>query len=387
MDTAPRRWHFVHRWLGLALGLWFVMVGATGALLVWRDEVDRLLNPSWFRVAAAAPALDLETIVARVQDEHALGWVERVRPPREPGDPLRLVVRAGPARVAVGRIEAFVDPSSGALLGTRSLEVLALDRPHAMRTIYELHRNLLAGEPGSQFVGVAGLLLLVSAVSGAVLAWPRTRQRLARLLAVNWRANAARVALDVHRSAGTLIVGLLLLSTLTGATLVYLLQVRSLVALVSRVDPTPVLPFPVGSRDDVGLALDALRDRVTAAYPGLHVVEMRLPARGAVGVLFQLAGPGDVDRDGDTLVWVDPTSGAAIAERSRRTRSGGEEFMHWLLPLHVGSAFGDVGLTLMALAGAAPLLLLATGGWLWWVKNRRERATAVSRPRRRRARA
>lgn len=371
---APRhasRWGLVHRWLGLGLGLWFVMVGLSGAMLVWRDELDAWLNPQWFRARSVGAALDLETVVERARGELALGWVERIRPPRVPGEALRLQVRAGPGRVEVGRIEAFIDPASGALLGVRSLEKLALDRAHGLRTVYELHRNILLGEPGSQFVGVAGLLLLTSAVSGAVLAWPRTRSRLRRLLVVNWRANVARLSLDLHRSAGTLVLVLLLLSTLTGATLVYLNPVRALVSLVSRVQPIPVLPFQVAGRDDVGLSLGELAARVQAAYPAHRVAEIRLPERGSSGVLFQLRAEGDVNRLGDTIVWIHPTTGTLVAERSGRTRSGGEAFMHWLLPLHVGSAFGGTGLVLMALAGAAPLLLLATGSWLWWVKRRR----------------
>lgn len=372
---ALRRWSLVHRWLGLGLGLWFVMVGLSGALLVWRDDIDAWLNPQWFRASGGGPPLDLETVVARARGELGLGWVERIRVPRAPGEALRLQLRAGPGRAEVGRIEAFIDPASGALLGVRSLEALSLRRADLLRTLYELHRNILLGEPGSQFVGLAGLMLLTSAVSGLVLAWPRTQRRLARLLAVAWRANAARVALDLHRCSGVLIGTVLLLSTLTGATLVYLNPVRALVGLVSRVQPIPVLPFQVAGRDDVALNLAELQQRVQAAYPAQRVVEIRLPERGSSGVLFQLRAAGDLHRNGDTLVWIHPTSGTLVAERSSRTRSGGEAFMHWLLPLHVGSAFGTPGLVLMAAAGCAPLLLLATGGWLWWAKRRKRRGS------------
>jgi uncharacterized iron-regulated membrane protein len=370
------RWNLVHRWLGLGLGLWSVMVGLSGAVLVWRDEIDAWLNPQWF--VAAGPnganggaALDLEAVVERARGEQALGWVERIRPPREAGQALRLQVRAGPARVEAGRIEAFIDPAGGALLGVRSLDKLALDRAHGLRTLYELHRNILLGEPGSQFVGIAGLLLLGSAATGIVLAWPRSWARLKKLLGIQLRANAARLSLDVHRSSGVLIGTVLLLSTLTGATLVYLNPVRAAVSLVSRVQPIPVLPFQVSGRNDVALPLGELLARVQAGFPSHRVAEIRLPERGSSGVLFQLHTAGDVHRLGDTIVWVHPQSGALIAERSTRTRSSGEAFMHWLLPLHVGSAFGSTGLVLMAAAGSAPLLLLATGAWLWWAKRRK----------------
>jgi uncharacterized iron-regulated membrane protein len=252
-----------------------------------------------------------------------------------------------------------------------------------MRLLYEFHRNLLLGEPGSNAVGLAGMLLLTSVVTGLVIAWPRSREHWHRLLRVTWGASATRVAFDLHRSAGVLVATVLLLSTLTGATLVYTNYVRELVSLVSRVEPFPVLPWRDASLAPA-LGLDELSTRVQAAFPAHRIAEIRLSERSQTGVLFQLRAPGDVHRLGDTIVWVHPTSGEMLAERSDRTRSAGELFMHWLLPLHVGSAAGTPGLWTMCAAGLAPLLLVGTGLWVWWRKRPGER-TARERAARRAA--
>jgi len=66
-------------------------------------------------------------------------------------------------------------------------------------------------------------------------------------------------------------------------------------------------------------------------------------------------------------------TGEILVERSDRTRSAGESFMHWLFPLHTGSAFGSVGLLIMCIAGVMPLLLVGTGLWVWLRKRRGER--------------
>ena len=376
-------WARVHRWLGLGLGLWFLLVGLTGALLVWRDAVDALLNPRLF-AAGPAPAgpLPLADWIEQARSAHELGRVERVRLPLAAGDPLRLQFRTAAVRVESERAEVFVDPATGAVLGLRALEGWSLAPPHALRTIYEFHRNVLLGEPGTNLVGVAGLLLATSAVSGAVLAWRRSGggggHRWRRLFQVSWRANAARVALDLHRSAGVAIVVVLLLATLTGATLVWLNYVRDIVDRVSRVESIPVLPFRAMARGQELLDLATLAQRAQAAQPGKAISEIRLSERGLTGVLFQLRAEGDVHRLGDTIVWLHPATGEVLAERSARTRSGGETFMHWLLPLHVGSAFGTGGKVAMAAAGVAPLLLALTGTWLWWRKRRAERGAERS---------
>jgi uncharacterized iron-regulated membrane protein len=293
------RWSTLHRWLGIGLGLWFALVGLTGTLLVWRDEVDGLLNPAWFQApASSGPTLPVDDLIERVRAaQPSLGRIERLRFPDTPGQALRLQVRGALARVEAARLELFVDPATGTVLGQRGLDRLSLTRADAMRTLYEFHRNVLLGEPGSNIVGVAGCLLLTSAVSGLVLAWPRSRERWKGLLRIAWRSNATRVAFDVHRSSGALLAVLVLLATITGTTLVWPNYVRDAVASLSRVEPIPVLPFSVAQGDEEPLPLQALLERVLAAFPGHRVAELRLSERGLTGVLFQLRDDGlDVHR-------------------------------------------------------------------------------------------
>ena len=47
----------VHLYLSLTLGLALVAVALTGAPLVWRDQVDRALNPARYAVTGSTVAL------------------------------------------------------------------------------------------------------------------------------------------------------------------------------------------------------------------------------------------------------------------------------------------------------------------------------------------
>ena len=62
-----------------------------------------------------------------------------------------------------------------------------------------------------------------------------------------------------------------------------------------------------------------------------------------------------------------------MIERSPRTRTAGEGFMHWLFPLHSGTAFGMAGQIAMCATGIVPMLLVFTGLWVWLRKRRGER--------------
>src|SRR5512145_2764154 len=155
--------------------MWFTLVGLTGAVLVFEDPIDAWLNPTLLASRERGPWLPTELLLARVEEDHEeLGRVERIRPPAAPGEVYRLIYRVQPnKRIRVDRIEATFAPVSGRRLGTRPVEALGLKPPQLMKTIYEFHRNVLLGTAGSNIVGIAGFLLLTSAISGFVVAVPR----------------------------------------------------------------------------------------------------------------------------------------------------------------------------------------------------------------------
>ena len=363
-------WFSVHKWLGIALGLWFALVGLTGSVLVFEEPIDAWLNPDLLTTSARGPWLPPETIVERARNSPGLAGVERVRLPVAEGEVYRLQMRTAPSRGGrAERIEATFDPVSGALIGTRGTETLGLAPRHLLKTIYEFHRNVLLGTTGSNIVGIAGFALLASAITGMVLAIPKKRSGWARVVWVNLRASATRIFYDVHRSVGAVFLVLLLLTTVTGATLVYLNYVRDLVSVFSKVATFPVIPWVKGSRDDVA-PLAQVIDAVRKGYPDRTITEIHLPLKATAGYLFYLHRPGDEYRLGDTIAWVHPVTGELLVERSDRTRNAGETLMHWLFPLHSGTAFGTPGLVAMCLTGLTPLLLVATGLWVWLRKRR-----------------
>ncbi|MDQ3445363.1 MAG: PepSY domain-containing protein [Pseudomonadota bacterium] len=365
-------WFTVHRWLGVGLGLWFALVGLSGAILVFEDPIDAWLNPRLLTTNSRGAHLSAQTIVERADAVYPLGLVEKIRFPAADGDVYRLTMRVKPRRVGAERIEATFDPVSGTFLGARSLESLGIAPPDILRTLYEFHRNVLLGNAGSNIVGIAGLLLLTSAITGFVLAAPRTRAALKRIVWINPRTSATRIAYDFHRSTGIVFAVTLLLATLTGATLVYVNYVRDLVSVFSKVAPFPIVPWQQQSGREP-LQLDRVIADVRQRFPEHSLLEVHGSPRQIAGHLYYLKKPGDVHRLGDTIAWINPLSGEMMVERSPRTRTAGEGFMHWLFPLHSGTAFGMPGMIAMSATGGAPLLMVLTGLWVWLRKRRGER--------------
>ena len=382
-SIAGKPWRVLHRKLGLMLGLWFALVGITGSILVVEDEVDAWLNPALLREAGIGPQLNTAKIMDLAEEQYPRGRVEKIRLPAQAGEVYRVVVRVTPhLRVESPRVEAMFSAVSGQWLGSRETETLGPSRLHLLRTMYEFHRNVLLGPFGANVVGVAGFLLMLAAFSGFLAAMPRSRSGWRQLVGIKFRAGLTRVLFDFHRSGGSILAALLLLATSTGLTLVYLNYVRDIVGTFSPVAPFPVVPWRETPVDNWP-SFASVEARIREYHPGQAITEIHIPSKLTAGYLFYLRGKDDVHRLGDTIVWVHPGSGEILFTRRRDNRTNGEAVMHWLYPLHSGSAFGTWGKAVMFLAGVAPLILVLTGLWVWWRKRRAEIFEENRRERRR----
>jgi uncharacterized iron-regulated membrane protein len=374
-------WRNLHRWLGLFIGVWFALVGLSGAILVFEDEVDAWLNPQLLSDAGGGAPLAVHVVADQALAAFPLARVERIRPPRVPGEVYRVTLRVAPhMRAGSPRVEAMFSAVSGRLLGSREAETAGIKRPYWMRTLYEFHRNVLLGNFGSNIVGLAGFLLMTAALSGFLTAWPRNRKGWWRLVGIKRRAGLTRILFDVHRSSGVVLFVLLMLATVTGSTLVYVNYARDIVNLFSPVAPFPVIPWRE-TPADAWPSFERVAQSIGAQYPQHQVMEIHLPSKPTAGYLFYLKRAGDVHRLGDTIVWVHPGSGDILFERSARNRTRGESLMHWLFPLHSGTAFGLTGKIVMCVTGLAMLLMFPTGLWVWLRKRRSEQFEMARRGR------
>ena len=376
MAQSGRRksvWRTIHRTLGIGLGTWFALVGITGSILVYEDPVDAWLNPGLLVDTREGTRLEPDEILDRAEDAYPRARIERLRLPARRGEVYRIQLIPWPNRRNESpRIEAAFGPVTGDLLGSREIERLGFSAPHALHTVYEFHRNVLLGAAGANIVGIAGFLMLTSVVTGLVVAWPRNGSGWKRLVSVKLRAGGTRVLFDFHRSAGSVLFALVLVSTITGSTLVYINYVRDIVSVFSSVDAFPTIPWR-SVRYDQWPEFRTLVRNVRETYPDRSIAEVHVPSQITGGYLFYLRGPNDVHRFGDTILWVHPATGEILVERSERTRTRGESVMHWLFPLHSGSAFGRPGMTAMCFAGALPIFLALTGLWVWLRKRRAEK--------------
>jgi uncharacterized iron-regulated membrane protein len=370
---ARARWLRVHRWLGLGLLVFWLIIGVTGSALVVYRDVLMALHPvpagsDLVSVPCVDPAegIDLDSVhqaLRRAHPQRAGSW--RIELPLAPGEAVvaRYMKPVESAGQAFAPLMVWVDP--------RQAEVMhsAIWGQEPLTWLYDLHYSLLLDLNGRQLVGVIGVLMMVSLCSGLVLWWPR---RLAwsswrKALAFKRQAAIQRRVYDWHKLTGLVSAALLLMLAFTGAALTWHAPIEGWLQQVSPMYAPPLMASSGPTRISLMQAVSTAQARFPHAR--LRWVETPAVAGGVVRVQLWQAGEPSL-RFPKTHVWVDAATGEVRAVRDARLHGVGDVAMAWLHPLHNGEVAGWPGRIMVMLAGLAPPLLAITG-WMRWRHKRR----------------
>jgi uncharacterized iron-regulated membrane protein len=354
-----RLWQ-LHSWLGLLAGLGLLVIGLTGSLLVFHEELEALVNPALVRVEpAAAGRLPLDTLLAHAQrqlpDHEVTGWLPQYETSGL-ADVL-YVIRRGDNVWLV----ATLDPYTGRLLASPRLGTTTLTG-----WLLELHYTFFADHAGLFLAGLFAVMLCLLGVSGVWL----YRDFWKHFLTLRWNRGARILFSDVHKFVGISSVAFNLLLGFTGAY-------WNLTHFVGHwINGDPPQPKIEQRLYPATLSLDALARDAARRLPGFRGNFISLPSNpaapavtfwGAVEPRGRFTGP-----YGSTVSY-DPKTGAHTATTDLRAQGWWTRFADAFVPLHYGTFGGLPVKILWTLGGLAPGLLAITGFLIW----RRRRTTQI----------
>jgi uncharacterized iron-regulated membrane protein len=369
-------WLNLHRWVGLTLLAFLMLLGLTGSVLVFHKELDAALNPRWFKVEPRLERASVDAQTAAIEAElprHRVTYVQFGGEGRSTH--VHLSRRPEAPETEPRQIQAFVDPHTGELLGWRDRFAAKVDPPHLMRFLYVLHYDLRLGDGGYLFIGIVGLLWLLDHVAAIVLSFPKLRLW-RRSFAVKLDASAHKQVYDGHRAAGLWFVPVLMVVAVSGLSFNLSEPFRAAVGAFSSLSP-----YPGESRPDLAtpptapIGFDRAVAVAVAARPDLTTDGVSYDAaKGHYAV--QLKGPDDIGTYGETTMLVDGVAGAVLKVQGPADRTAGDTFMAWMFPLHSGEAFGLAGRLLTFAAGLVTAWLAGSGLWLYARRLARRSPTA-----------
>lgn len=348
----------LHRYVALGLGALVVLMGLTGASLVFRDELTAVLTPAVKISSAPVAAGSYQRILAAARRaDPALASLDIVPSPHAARADEVIIYRHGLERYL------FVDPHDGTVVADSDRELL----PFAM--LFQLHRRFMLGEFGEYAVGVAGFALAFMAVSGLVLWWPR---KLKQAFRIRWDGNRLAVSYDLHKCAGAVFAPFLLVNALIGITMTF---DEGSVALVNAVSRRPPALVPAASSNALasGRPLDQIVATAERALPGGRVSRIAI-REGNAPVVVRKVLARENDTHGTNRVYVDAASASVLRVNTLADLPPGNAMFEWTYPLHTGTLAGTPYRVLLVLAGLVPLLSLVTGLVVWRSRSARKRS-------------
>lgn len=199
----------IHLWLSIPLGLIITVICLSGAMLVFRDEIDELTHHDrYFVKDVIGDPLSIEVLADKVNSQLTDNSVTSVR---VPADPDRNYVFG----LAKNRSSAYVNPYTGELV-----DITQRAGDSFFGTMLRLHRWLLDGsrDLGKSIVGYTTLVFVFIIITGFFIWWPKSRKQLKNRLQVKTKYGIKRFWIDTHTTIGMYaFIGLLVLS-LTGLT-------------------------------------------------------------------------------------------------------------------------------------------------------------------------
>ena len=251
----------VHSWIALSTGAILIVASLTGGALVFELQMDRWVDPSISYVKGGTASVPFSEMLATVQNAF-------------PGKKMTELDAFGPGTTILfkldGGVRAYVNPFTGALVGSRDGETLSF-------WIRHVHRELAAGPVGRQVINAATLLLLIQGLTGLYLWWPR------QLLRIRWNAAPLRRNLDLHHVIGFGSALFVCLIAITGLVKTY---GDDLQPFFDRITNSPVFkrdqPSKAASVNTRPISIDLAVEAARTALPGAMLARIQ-PPKGPAG--------------------------------------------------------------------------------------------------------
>ncbi len=367
MKRARRLWLNLHLFLGITVGALFALLGVTGSLLTFYQEIDRTLNSEIRPIRVDLQPKSIQAIADRIKRYHPdrlNSW--RIEMPLSEDAPIAL--RYYRPEETLGRTFAplmvTLDPST---LQETSYRFWG---DYFVTWVYDFHYTLLLDQNGKAIVGFSGLFILVSLLSGIYLWWPSRKRFLIALLPL-LRSGLVRKTYDVHTRGGVYGLILLVVLALTGIGLAFPNQTRFVLSNFTSIEemPRPGVGEIVSGKPviDLDQAVEIARD----IFPRAELRWIETAGREGNPISIRFHQPDEPGRRfPKTQVWIDPHSGQVLAVWDPENSPRGNALLDWLHPLHNGEAFGVIGRWVVFVSGFLPSLLFITGLLRWRQKRR-----------------
>ncbi|QDP86507.1 PepSY domain-containing protein [Chryseobacterium sp. SNU WT5] len=378
----------LHLWFGLGIGLIVFIVSITGALYVFKDEVQNYLRKDFIHHSeqniAQKKTLPLKVLEkkvdAQVKEKFPLHWVDI------PLDKSRSYqfhyYENNPEgwnyfNELVVYKTAYVNPFTGKVLSVQD------EKNGFFNIVKFIHWSfLLKSTWGKYIVGIPVLLFLFMLISGIILWWPKNKKARKQRFWFQWKniKTWRRKNYDLHSIVGFYTSFFALIFTITGLFYSYFFVQAIMYVLFSG--GSTVYPDYSAIKTTALLemrtdhTLDKIASKVEALYPTAssysldfgydHLDDHEHPNYEVF--VKQL----DYSYHINHQIIFDENSGEMLQNRPHKTKNFGEKYVAANYDIHVGAILGIWGKIFAFIISLACASLPVTGFLVWWGRNNKK---------------
>lgn len=385
---AVWRWHF---YAGLIVLPFMILIAVTGALYLFKDEINDAFYGDLRRVEPAATApLAPSELAARALAAQP-GTLKAYHPPAAPDQAAQVKIAGADGVKSV----VYLDPYSGAVLG--NAWDAGFPGSTLMWTIRKLHSLEYIGWWGNRIIEcVAGWAVLLT-VTGVYLWWPRGRKV---GVALPRRTSGRPLWRDLHAVTGIYTATFIVFLAMTGlpwsgfwgkqfydlsyaaglgmpdgywdkypTSTVLTGEALERAPWILENQPMPLsgsLSRPVSdAAAGVPAGLDAIVRKVEAL--GIHPGYALAMPGGPEGVFTASVYPDDITHE--RIIHLDQYTGEALFDMGLADLGALGRAAEWGISVHMGQEFGVANQLLMLLACLAIVLMSVSAAVMWWKRR------------------
>lgn len=352
------RWHF---YAGMIITLPLIVVAATGALYIFKDELEAVLYPGVTYVKPAAERVSYEQQLAAARAAQPvpanIGLMHVFADPRRA---TRITMFAGKFQIG------YVDPYRGQYLG-------AIEKGSFFDIVLDLHRALFLGTTGRIVVELTTCWTIVLVATGMYLWWPHKWNQVWGVWLPRLRTKPYVILRDLHSVSGIYVAIVAIVISLTGLIYTYVWGAGYKYA-AQKTGTYDLFSIPMLCKsppEAKDLPLDRFIEIGHERMPGKTLAVWFPRAPNAV---YMVSGSGDYGPPLHEVLFIDRTTGEILDDRTLSETKPLYWFGSWNYALHVGSVLGMPSKIVWLVTCLILMTSPVTGVWMWWERRPKGRS-------------
>ena len=373
----------LHLWLGLISGLVVFILGITGSIYAFEEEIKDWIyaDKLWVDISREEPqtsSLSSITDIAQTEmgDGFPIQYIRLKSDSRSSYVFYHSISNAEPSDIwywdEVERyLAVYVNPYTSEVLKKEDLTF------EFFNVIVWLHWSLLLkNEVGQPIVGAATLIFVIMLITGLILWWPNNKKALKVRTWFRWKSTAKwrRKNYDLHNIVGFYSMFLVIFVALTGLMWAFSWFDNGVQWIANGGQTIKKEEFEVVSTS-ISLTsshpLDIVHHSLKWNHPKAKTFYINLPqdSTGTIGTYADYK-----DNTKDVYIQFDQYSGELLHTGGKwEDKTNGAKVWAYNYDIHTGAIGGLVGKTIAFFLSLFSASLPVTGFLIWWGRNRKKR--------------